>query len=159
MKNRNTQGGIALLEALIGIVIFMLGALAMIALQANGIAAQTDSQSRIEVSNLVDQIVGEMGVQVDRTNAVALQADLIKYAYNTTTNGRCNFSGGNAQPTPPAALTKWIADITAKVPSSDANMQQILVDTVNNNQITVTVCWQSGSDGTARQHSVIAYVN
>jgi type II secretory pathway pseudopilin PulG len=62
MNSRRKQRGSFMLEALIGIVIFFLGVLTMIALQASSIAIQTDSQYRAEASNLVDQILGQINL-------------------------------------------------------------------------------------------------
>ena len=156
---RSAQAGSFLIEALIGILIFFLGVLTLIGLQANGVAAQTDAQSRIEAANLVDQIIGQITVGVDRSTAATLQASLLTYAYNTATalGSTCAFSGG---PNPPATMVaQWNADVDAKFPSSAPTMRQILVDTANGNRVTVTLCWQTASDATPRRHSVVAYVN
>lgn len=155
---RHAQAGSFMLEALIGILIFFIGALAMIALQANGIAAQTDAQYRIEASNLVDRILGEITVGVDRTSAATLQTSLNAYGYNTTTTATCNYTGG-VQPTAPASLTKWVADVSSTLTTSNGAMRQILVDTANANRVTVTICWQTASDGAPRRHTVVSYIN
>ena len=149
------QGGVALLEALFGMVIFLIGALTMIALQANGIAAQSDAQYRIEAANRVDQIIGQISLEVDRSSVAATSASLATYALNAITNDTCNFSGGTLS----ATVTAWASSIN--LPGSTTSMQQILVDTTAGayNRVTVTVCWLAPGESVTRQHRVISYIN
>ena len=69
---RNAQSGVMLLEALIGILIFSLGILAMVGLQAMSIRFATDARERAEASNLAGQLVGQMWLD---------RAALANYAY------------------------------------------------------------------------------
>lgn len=55
-----TQSGVALLEALIAVLVFSLGILALVGLQANAMRISTDAKMRIDASNLANQRVGEM---------------------------------------------------------------------------------------------------
>lgn len=54
------QKGSALLEGLIAVLIFSLGILALVGLQANSMRAVTDSKMRIDASNIAGQRIGEM---------------------------------------------------------------------------------------------------
>lgn len=54
------QQGIMLLEALISILIFSIGILAIIGLQANSIKLANDSKYRADANLLANQIIGEM---------------------------------------------------------------------------------------------------
>jgi type IV pilus assembly protein PilV len=56
------QHGVMLLEALISILIFSIGILAVIALQANSIKLASDSKYRSDANLLANQLVGEMWV-------------------------------------------------------------------------------------------------
>ncbi len=60
------QQGIALLEALIALLIFSMGILAVIGLQANALRNTTEARLRIDASYFADQILGQMWV--DRAN-------------------------------------------------------------------------------------------
>lgn len=158
------QRGVFLIEALIGIVLFAVGILALISMQASTISVQSDAQFRIEAANLVDRMVAELAVGVDRTSAATIQSTLSNYAYNATTTAgaTCSFSGGGAggAPTTTAnAVNAWVTAVTTALPGSTATMQQILVDTTTFNKVTITVCWKTADDAIARQHSVITYVN
>ena len=86
---RNAQSGVMLLEALIGILIFSVGILAMVGLQVMEIKLASDSRDRAEASNLASQLVGEMWLN---------RAALASYQY-----------AGSG--TPPAALTNWVARV------------------------------------------------
>lgn len=55
-----TQSGVALLEALIAVLIFSFGILAVVGLQANAMRISTDAKIRIDASNIANQRVGEM---------------------------------------------------------------------------------------------------
>ncbi len=54
------QGGVALLEALIAILIFSIGILGVVALQANMIQATGDAKFRSEASYIAQQRVGKI---------------------------------------------------------------------------------------------------
>lgn len=62
MISLKLQHGVMLLEALISILIFSIGILAVIALQANSIKLASDSKYRSDANLLANQLVGEMWV-------------------------------------------------------------------------------------------------
>lgn len=141
---RNAQSGVMLLEALIGILIFSVGILAMIGMQAIGIRLASDSRDRAEASNLAGQLVGEMWLN---------RAALASYQYPG--------SG-----TPPAALTTWIARVDASLPGAAANPPIVTVGPAPaplpasvGTQTTVTLRWISPSDTTVHQFVMTAYIN
>jgi len=170
-----SQRGSFMLEALIGMVLFFLGVLTMIALQANSIAIQADSQYRTEAGNLADQILGEINLNsrdgTGTVNSVALATFSHQPTGGTTTcrllatdatanNDCCNFSGQvSANP----LVTAWVASASTntatRLPGSGATRQQIVVNTATANQVTVTVCWQGPKDARPRFHRVIGYIN
>lgn len=55
-----TQYGVALLEVLVAILLFTLGVLALIGLQASLTRAQTEAQIRGDASALASEIIGQM---------------------------------------------------------------------------------------------------
>jgi len=57
---RKPQTGSALLEGLIAVLIFSLGILALVGLQANSMRIVTDSKMRMDASNIASQRLGEM---------------------------------------------------------------------------------------------------
>ena len=54
------MGGIMLLEALIAILIFSIGILGIIGLQASAVQQSTDAKNRAEAAYLADQLMGQM---------------------------------------------------------------------------------------------------
>ncbi len=157
MKRRQ-QHGVMLIEALIGILIFSIGILALVAMQTAAITAQSDAQYRIEAGNLVDKMLYEMSLNADRSSAPALQASLAAFAH-LPGGADCAFTGaasGNA------LVTSWVNEITTPpggLPGATNTMQQIVVNPGNYNQVTVTVCWKAPNDANPHRHSVIAYIN
>jgi type IV pilus assembly protein PilV len=130
------QSGVALLEALVGILIFSIGILALMGLQAQSIRNTVEAKYRNEAAYLTNQIIGQMWV--DRLNI----AD-----YDTT-------AGANP------AMVSWrnrVAAVLPRVVVGGTNSPTIVVA---GNQVTVTVFWQlPGSDSVLRQFSVVAQIN
>ena len=133
---KKTQSGVALLEALVGILIFSIGILALMGLQAQSIRNTVEAKYRNEAAYLANQIIGQMWV--DRSNLAA---------YDT---------GGGANPNM-VAWENQVANTLPRVVAGGANSPTI---TVAGNQVTVTVFWQlPGSDSVQRQLSVVAQIN
>lgn len=164
---RAYQSGMALLEALIGILIFSIGILALVAMQAASINTVADAQYRIEAVNAANQLLSQMWVSVDRTSTTTLQTSLLAMEHQTTgAPASCAFGGGaSASP----VVTAWTnllntgdaagAGTKPLLPGSTAAMQQIDIDTGVNNRVTITICWQAPNDTAPRRHTVVAYVN
>src|SRR4051812_8766437 len=111
-----TQTGIVLIEVLMAVVIFSLGVLGLISLQANLIKSAGDAKLRTEASYLAGQIISRMWV--DRSNL----ADYIQKPSGSCTAG---FSGATAST---ANVTDWLGTATAKgtvvgtLPNADAQI-------------------------------------
>lgn len=139
---RNGQSGVMLLEALIGILIFSLGILAMVGMQSVAIRLATDSRDRAEASNLANQLIGQMWVN---------RAALASYQYS---------GSGSA----PAALTSWITQVNAALPNATASPPIVTVGASPlgasvGTQTTVTLRWSSTTDPTVHQYVMTAYIN
>lgn len=139
---RNAQSGVMLLEALIGILIFSLGILAIVGMQAMGIKLASDSRDRAEASNLASQLVGQMWLN---------RAALASYQY---------VGSG----TVPAALTTWVAQVDAALPDAAANRPIITVGASPlgasvGTQTTVTLRWRNPTEATVHQFVMTAYIN
>ena len=131
------QRGSALLEALIAILIFSMGIIALMGLQAASIKNSIDAKYRADASYLVNQIIGQMWV--DRAN-------LDGYAHNPTAGAVCA-PGGTASTN--ANVTSWLNQFTTSasssfLPGATSAKQQISVTTplANTRQVKVTVCWK-----------------
>ena len=69
--NTNKQTGVILVEALVAILIFSLGILALVGLQATAIKQSTDARYRTEAAALSNELIAEMWVS-DRTTATLI---------------------------------------------------------------------------------------
>ena len=157
---RSGQHGSFLIEALIGILIFSLGILALVGMQAAAISAQSDARYRTEASNLAQQMINTMWLNVNRTSTGALQTSLTGFQHQPGGTS-CNFSGTAATT---AFVTNWVADVTAAgsgMPGATSAMQQIIVDTSAGgyNRVTITLCWLPPRAATPSKHTVVTYVN
>jgi type IV pilus assembly protein PilV len=173
MSRRNSQRGVFLLEVLIAIVIFAIGILAMISMQAVSIAAQNDSQYRAEAEHLIDQLTSQMRMAVahDTTTGNVVAASFATFAHQATTTSRCNYTGAVSTVD---FIEDWIntvkgfaSDGTTKIAGkglpgvTDARVQ-IQTDAATMpgmNQVRVTLCWQAANDKTSHSHSVVAYID
>jgi len=133
---RKNQSGVALLEALVGILIFSIGILAMMGLQAQSIRNTVEAKYRNEAAYLADQIIGQMWV--DRANLAA---------YDTT-------SGANQN------MLDWRTKVAGTLPRVTPGGTNSPTITVAGNQVTVQVLWQMpGTNSEQRSFSVVAQIN
>ncbi len=128
MKN---QSGIILLEGLIAILIFSMGILALVGLQAASSRASTDARYRAEAVLLVNDIIGEMWM--------ADKSLLSQYA---TGGPRFN-----------AWLTK-VQTSAQRLPNAAAT-----VAVGAGNAVTVTLMWTAPQDPTQRRYVAAAQIN
>lgn len=150
MKSRNTQSGVMLLEALIGILVFSLGILALVGMQTVAMRVSADARDRTEASNLASEIIGQMWL-IDRTVPANIPALLNTYAYN----------GGGS---PPAAVAPWVARVNNLLPGVAANQPTIVVapsaiGVTVGTEVIVTVSWQNPTDASAHTYSMSAFIN
>jgi type IV pilus assembly protein PilV len=132
------QGGVMLLEALIGILIFSVGILAMVAMQGMAVGYVSDAKYRSDAGFLADEILSHMWV--DRTNLV---------------NYRCCTPVGTSP-----NLAPWIVKVNNALPGSAiaGNEPAISVDTTTGT-VDVTIRWQLPSGESVRNYRVIAVVS
>lgn len=149
------QRGFTLLEALIAILIFSFGILALIGLQAAAINDVRDAKFRADAAFLANQIVGLMWSDDPDNN-------LTSYALNTG-GANCVFNGGAAAPGGSQAainIANWENQVAQTLPGTTTAQRQIVVDGVTR-EVTVTLCWQAAQDvssGAYRSHTISTLV-
>lgn len=116
------QGGALLLEALIAMLLFSLGILSLVGLQATAVANVSEAKYRADASFLANQLIGQ--IWVNRTN-------LANYDYPG--------SG-----TPPAVLNDWVDQVKTALPGAANNLPTVVIGA--GNQVTVTILWQRPED-------------
>jgi type IV pilus assembly protein PilV len=131
-KPISQQSGVVLLESLIAILVFSLGILGIVGMQATAVKQVTDARYRSEASLLVDQLLGTMRVS-DRS-AAALQT---------------MFSTGGA------GYTGWLGNVSASLPDTGTYPPSVTVDA--SGVVTVTVMWRApNEDASAGAHQYVA---
>jgi type IV pilus assembly protein PilV len=140
MENVRRQEGVMLIEAMIGILIFSIGILALIGMQATAVKNTTDARYRSEASFLASRIVAQ--IWLDRANIDSYK-DSNASAYVPRDDWRVQVQ--NALPGIDIATTQ-------RVPSID-------VDTGTGNRVTVIIYWMQAGETQQRQFQMIGYVN
>lgn len=128
---RSRQRGIALIEALIGILIFAFGVIGLVGLQVAMTRAQGNAKYRADAVYLSSQVVGTMWS--DRTNLNQYDsASCASYA-------RCK---------------DWTDKVAATLPAGSAQISA----TPATGAVAVTVTWSTTAEGT-HSHVVTTSVN
>jgi type IV pilus assembly protein PilV len=146
------QRGSVLLEALIAILLFSMGMLALAGVQAAAIKNAAEAKYRAEASFLASQIIAQMWGENP--------ANLASYQHNATTTAPCTFSGTASTN---ANVVAWLGTastpgtVAGNLPSAPATRQQITVGA--NNAVTVTICWQPPADPLPRSFVGVAQIN
>jgi type IV pilus assembly protein PilV len=136
---RKGQAGVALLEALIAILIFSLGILTVIAIQASSVKMAGDAQLRTRAALLADQLVGQMW-----TSGGSI-ADL-----------KTNFE------TSGTAYSAWLADVRSGLPGiADADddtlstLPEVTVEELAGadfGRVVITLYWRTPSMSGDQRH-------
>src|SRR5262249_20203359 len=132
MRAHKNQAGVMLIEALIGILIFSIGILAMLGMQGAAIKNTTDARYRSEAAYLANQIIGQMWV--DDNDQLA--------RYNTA-----------GVPPPYLPRDTWVSTVAARLPGvtiGGALSPQIAVGPdasgLVDREVRVTVQWRQPGD-------------
>lgn len=136
MRLAKSQTGVMLIEALIGILIFSIGILALIGMQAAAIRNTTDARYRSEAAFLANEIIGKMWV--DRSNL------------------------SNYQNTGYTPRDKWVDTVAERLPGIDVpNNVRVPTIVVNpaNNEVTVTIQWLLPGETQVRNLQMINRIN
>ena len=139
----SSQQGVVLLEALIGILIFSLGVLALVAMQAVSISNVSNARYRTEAAFLANEIISE--IWVDRG---ANYANVVKY---TVSNGTSSY----------APADRWVEKVRTLLPGSDVNGPDIAIATpvAGGRQVTVTLRWKAPDAVAVSNHVAVAFIS
>jgi len=122
------QAGVALLEALISILIFSMGILALVGLQAAMTKNATDANYRAQASYLANQLIGRMWVD---------QPNLAKYD-----TGAASYSN----------RTAWTSQVSNSLPSGTATVS------VNGTNVSITINWRQPGKDAASSYNTLAVI-
>lgn len=138
-RNHGKQGGFLLLEGLVAILIFSMGVLAIVGMQAAAVTAVRDSKYRADAGLLANEVIGQMWAS-DRTGAT------LKANFDSTGSG--------------ANYAAWLADVQATLPGVTANSTTAPTLTVNaaSGLTTIVVRWQAPNDSTAHSYTTTVQI-
>lgn len=124
LSQRRAQGGIALIEALVALLLFTFAVLGLVGLQASMTKAQTNAKFRADASFLADQLLGVMW-----TDSSSL-TDLARYSTASCDSyARCQ---------------DWKALVARTLPGASS---AVTVNTANGN-VAVQINWILPNEGT-----------
>lgn len=128
-----------LLEALIAILIFSMGILAIVGLQATSIKLSTDAKYRSDASLLANQLLGQMWSSDHRAATLNTQ-----------------FSSPSG-----ASYNLWLGKVKTALPGvSGNNLPTVTVSTADATlgQVTITIHWQAPNEPAAHNYIAIAQI-
>jgi type IV pilus assembly protein PilV len=137
------QQGVILLEALIGILIFSLGVLALVAMQAISVSTVSNARYRTEAAFLANEIIGDMWV--DR-------------GLNYSNVPNYVVTSGSAAGAPAQA---WVNKVYTMLPSSATYPPNVAVVTpaTGGRQVTVTLRWRAPDAVSPSNHVAVAFIS
>lgn len=149
MKRTQTrQAGSVILEALIAILIFSIGILALVGMQATAISHVADAKYRSTAGFLANQIVGT--VWATRVGAINANASNVMVASPDPTFAcnPCGSANGNAY------TQAWaVSGVAAELPNGTASIA------ISGAQVTVTIGWQPPRTAVAHQHGISTFID
>lgn len=149
MKRIQTQqAGSVILEALIAILIFSIGILALVGMQATAISNVADAKYRSTAGFLANQIVGT--VWATRVGAINANASNVMIASPDPTFAcnPCGSANGNAY------TQAWaVSGVAAELPNGTASIA------ISGAQVTVTIGWQPPRTTVAHQHGISTFID
>jgi type IV pilus assembly protein PilV len=156
----NRQSGVMLIEALIALLIFSIGILGIVGLQAAATSASIDAKYRSEAALLANKVIGDMWAS-DRTQAT------LQGAFKG--GDPANSAGPNFSSTPNgAAYAAWAAAVCATLPCPPGQPPRIaigvsgvatnLATVTPTNLVIVTIFWQAPHETTAHNYVAQAQI-
>ncbi len=140
------QQGVMLIEAMIGILIFSIGILALMGLQALSIKNTIEAKYRTEASFWANQLIGAMWADCGISPTIC-----------ATTLGNYNTATGTS-----TKMTTWRTNVAGSLPGITVGGTNSPTITVAGNAVTITVFWKLPSAPAAdpaHQLSVTAQIN
>ena len=132
---RDLQKGVMLIEALIAILIFSIGILAVVGMQSIAIKNVTESRSRSEAAFLAGELLAQMWIDQNISPAGA----------NTSNVNVGNYDYQGSGGVPPR-LTGWVARVNSKLPGATQPgvKPKVTITNANANGATVKIelFWQ-----------------
>ncbi len=145
---KSVQTGSVILEALIAILIFSMGILALVGMQATAINNVSDAKYRSTAGFLANQIVGTIWATRLNTTIANASNVIIASPDPTFACNPCGNANGNTY------TQGWMASgVGAELPNGTGSIA------INGTQVTVSVGWLPPNATVAHRHVVTAFVD
>jgi type IV pilus assembly protein PilV len=146
------NAGFMLLEALLAIVIFSFGVLALVGLQAFAVKATSDAKYRSDAALLANQLIGQMWTS-NRT-----QATLQTNFSSPSGVGYQAWAGTGGTNSTPAAGTVLQALPGAQAANPTVVIAPITTTAVPTSLVTITIFWQPPNDPDQHKYVTVAQI-
>lgn len=130
------QGGVALLEAMLAVILLGLGLLGTIGLQARAYSALSDASMRAEATMATEKLLGVMN------------NDIVNVAA-----GNYVLSAGGQ---PSVALAPWVADTRTYIPG--ARITVAVAGQAQRYQVDIAIRWTRKQGDVENVHQVTSYI-
>lgn len=138
MKIKN-QSGVMLLEVLIGMLLFLIGIMGIIGLQAVSMKNTIDAKYRTEASYLANQLISRMWTDTSNLGSYELAA------------------GSVCPSTPSTDLERWVCDVKNTLPNA-TGVNGPVVHIVGS-KVTIQIHWKKDSNDPLHEHLVITDIS
>lgn len=128
--------GVGLVEQLVALLIFSIGVLGLIGLQAAATRTQTAGKFRGDAAYLGSELIGTLWAEAPARRA----------SYNT--------EGGACAATPGCAA--WLAKVQASLPAASASVQVLRDAGTQADQLRVDLSWSPPGEGTHQHRQITA---
>jgi type IV pilus assembly protein PilV len=139
-----------LIETLISLLLFSLGVVGIVQMQAAAVGLAGDAKFRSDAALLANQMVGLMWADQ--------RANLPSYAHQAS-GTTCNFSGaasGNGKVTSWIGTASTLGTVLGSLPGGSTSYQQILVDATNT--VKITICWRTPKDNVPHNYVLVTQI-
>jgi len=130
------QGGIALLEAMLAIVILGIGLLGTVGLQARAYSALSDAGMRAEATLAAEKLIGVINSDVPNIS-------------------QYNLAEGAA---PNTQLSAWATETRKNIPGAVLSVQVQDQPAQNRYQVDISIRWQRKAKSEPNRHHVTSYI-
>jgi type IV pilus assembly protein PilV len=133
---RRRQGGIALLEAMLAIVILGIGLLGTVGLQARAYSALSDAGMRAEATLAAEKLIGVINADVPNAGMYGLA------------------EGG----TPNVKLAEWAAETRKNIPGAVLSVQVQDQPAQSRYQVDISIRWRLKAKSEPNRHRVTSFI-
>ena len=158
---RAREEGVMLIEALIAILIFSIGILAVVGMQATAIKNVTESKSRSEAAFLAEELMAQMWMDQN------ISPPPVQVNTSNVTVANYNYAASGS---PPARLgtisppTGWIGRVTTRLPGATTVLPIVTITnaTPSGATVKIQIFWQLPEEATLglppHSHTVMASI-